>query len=77
MRRLGADRLEIVLREGRKRQVRRMGDVVGHRVLALRRTAFGPLELGAMRPGAVRRLSPDEVAALRAAGAHPPPERPR
>lgn len=67
VRRLSHDRLEIVLREGRKRQIRRMGDAIGHRVLELRRVAFGPLELGAMRPGAVRRLTPDEVAALRAA----------
>ena len=47
--------LEVALREGRKRQVRRMCEAVGHRVLPLERTAFGPLRLGAAPR---RRLSP-------------------
>jgi 23S rRNA pseudouridine2605 synthase len=59
--------LELVLREGRKRQVRRMCAAVGHPVVALKRVAFGPLELGALPEGAARRLRDDEVRALRAA----------
>jgi 23S rRNA pseudouridine2605 synthase len=64
-----ADRavVEIVLREGRKRQVRRMLSAVGHPVRSLTRVAYGPLPLGDLPPGAVRALSQDEVAALRAA----------
>jgi 23S rRNA pseudouridine2605 synthase len=58
--------IEIVLREGRNRQVRRMVDAVGNRVVALRRTAFGPLRLGELAEGGARRLSDDEVDALRA-----------
>lgn len=57
--------LEITLREGRKRQVRRMCEAVGHPVIALERIAFGPLRLGGLKPGAHRRLSPAEVEALR------------
>jgi 23S rRNA pseudouridine2605 synthase len=59
--------LEIVLREGRKRQVRRMCEAVGHRVLRLERVAFGPLRLGDLAPGAARRLTPAEVERLRQA----------
>jgi len=69
VRRLGAQRIEITLREGRKRQVRRMCDAVGHPVLALERVRLGPLELGELPLGAHRQLSVAEVAALRAAGA--------
>lgn len=57
--------LELVIHEGRKRQVKRMCDAVGHRVTELRRVAFGPLRLGDMRPGAVRKLEPAEVQRLR------------
>jgi 23S rRNA pseudouridine2605 synthase len=60
--------LEIAIGEGRKRQVRRMCEAVGHRVIELERVAFGPLRLGALEPGASRRLSPAEVEGLRAAG---------
>jgi 23S rRNA pseudouridine2605 synthase len=60
--------LEIAIGEGRKRQVRRMCEAVGHRVTALERVAFGPLRLGDLEPGASRRLSPAEVERLRAAG---------
>jgi 23S rRNA pseudouridine2605 synthase len=65
VRRLGEGELEVVLREGRKRQVRRMVDAVGHRVVALRRVAFGPLRLGDLGEGDARRLSPSEVDELR------------
>lgn len=57
--------VEIALREGRKRQVKRMLAAVGHPVRSLRRTAFGPLELGDLAPGATRSLTEAEIAALR------------
>src|SRR6476661_3747915 len=57
--------LEITLREGRKRQIRRMCEAVGHPVISLERVAFGPLTLKGLRPGAHRRLSDAEVAQLR------------
>lgn len=59
--------LEIGLGEGRKRQVRRMCEAVGHPVAELERIAFGPLRLGAMAPGEARLLSPAEVDGLRKA----------
>lgn len=65
LRRLGARQIEIVLREGRNRQVRRMVEAVGNRVVALRRVRFGPIELGDLAEGAARRLSADEIALLR------------
>src|SRR4051812_27961010 len=46
--------LELTIREGRKRQVRRMCEAVGHPVSALERIAFGPLRLGRLKPGAHR-----------------------
>jgi 23S rRNA pseudouridine2605 synthase len=57
--------LEIAIREGRNRQVRRMCEAVGHRVVALRRTAFGPLRLGRLGAGDARRLTAAEVERLR------------
>ena len=71
VRRLRPDVLEITIREGRKRQVRRMGEAVGHPVLALRRVSFGPLDLGDLAAGAHRRLSRAEVDALRTASRGP------
>jgi 23S rRNA pseudouridine2605 synthase len=59
--------LELTIREGRKRQVRRMCEAVGHKVTALQRTAFGPLTLDRLPPGETRRLSDAEVERLRAA----------
>jgi len=59
--------LRVVIGEGRHRQVRRMLEAVGHRVVRLRRSAFGPLRLGRMREGEWRTLTPREVAALRQA----------
>jgi 23S rRNA pseudouridine2605 synthase len=58
--------LELVIHEGRKRQVRRMCDAVGHRVIRLRRIAYGPLELGDLAPRQHRLLSESEVERLRA-----------
>ena len=49
---LGAAELELTIREGRKRQVRRMCEAVGHPVMELRRVAFGPLRLRDLPPGA-------------------------
>jgi 23S rRNA pseudouridine2605 synthase len=59
--------LEIQIGEGRKRQVRRMVEAVGHRVTALERVAFGPLRLQRLAEGEHRRLSAAEVERLRAA----------
>jgi 23S rRNA pseudouridine2605 synthase len=60
--------LEIVLREGRNRQVRRMVEAVGNKVVALQRIGFGPLRLGRLNEGDSRRLNHKEVEELRAAG---------
>jgi len=57
--------VEITIREGKKRQVRRMLEVVGHRVVELERVAFGPLGLRGLEPGKSRRLSEREVERLR------------
>jgi 23S rRNA pseudouridine2605 synthase len=65
VRRLGEREIEIVLREGRNRQVRRMAEAVGNEVVALRRVRFGPLGLGDLAEGKARRLSASEIAALR------------
>jgi 23S rRNA pseudouridine2605 synthase len=65
VRRLGPSRLELVLHEGRNRQVRRMLDVVGHPVTKLRRSRYAGLGPGRLRPGDWRDLSRSEVAALR------------
>lgn len=66
-RRLAPDRVELVLHEGRKRQVRRMLEAVGHPVLSLERVAFGPLRLGDLPLGRHRLLKAAEVDALRGA----------
>src|SRR5215210_837501 len=58
--------LELTIREGRKRQVRRMVEAVGHRVVELERVAFGPLGLRDLEPGKSRRLTKAEVERLRA-----------
>jgi 23S rRNA pseudouridine2605 synthase len=64
-RRLGPGRLELVLHEGRKHQVKRMCEAVGHPVTRLHRSAYAGLELGGLAPGEWRELTPDEVAGLR------------
>jgi 23S rRNA pseudouridine2605 synthase len=63
----GQARLRLVISEGRNRQVRRMLEAVGHPVVELIRTGFGPLRLGRLNRGGVRRLRPAELAALRRA----------
>ncbi len=65
--------LELTLREGRKRQVKRMCAAVGHPVTTLERVAFGPLRLGHLPAGACRRLSAAEVQRLRDAAARSSP----
>ncbi len=61
--------LEIVLTEGRNREIRRILAKVDHRVQHLRRTAIGAIRLGQLKPGEYRLLSADEVRLLqRAAG---------
>jgi len=57
-------RLSLVLTEGRKREVRRMMSAVGHPVLKLSRTRFGPVKLGDLAEGRWRDLTPKEVRAL-------------
>jgi 23S rRNA pseudouridine2605 synthase len=59
--------LEMVLREGRNREIRRLLAHVGHKVMRLVRIAVGPVSLGKLPPGAYRRLLSDEVRQLRQA----------
>ena len=61
----GRARIELVLKEGRKHQVKRMCMAVGHRVTSLRRQSFAGLALGDLGPGRWRRLRPAEVARIR------------
>jgi len=65
--RLAPDRIELTIHEGRKRQVRRMLEEVGHPVIALERVRFGPLWLGKLEEGQHRRLSAPEIEKLRRA----------
>jgi len=58
-------KLEIVLSEGRNREIRRMLARLGHKVLRLTRTAIGPVTDRGLRPGEYRKLRPDEVETLR------------
>jgi len=66
VRRLPGGRIELVLHEGRNRQVRRMLEAVGHPVQRLHRSRYGPLALGGLEPGAWRELEAAEVERLRA-----------
>jgi 23S rRNA pseudouridine2605 synthase len=66
--RLAADRVELTIHEGRKRQVRRMLEAVGHPVVTLERVRFGPLWLGKLEEGRHRRLTAVEIEKLRTAG---------
>lgn len=64
-RKLSPTSFELILREGRKRQVRRMTEMVGYRVKRLERVQFGPLRLGSLAEGGHRRLKHPEVEELR------------
>ena len=64
--------LRVVIHEGRNRQVRRMCFAVGHVVRELVRTRVGPVGLGRLSRGAVRPLTPREIAALRRTLGLPP-----
>ncbi|MGI6032626.1 MAG: pseudouridine synthase [Coriobacteriales bacterium] len=65
----GSSRVSITIREGRKRQVKRMFLAIHHEVLHLHRDKFGPLKLGKLQEGNWRLLSDEEVAALKDATA--------
>lgn len=58
---IAANTLEIVITEGRNRQVRRMCQAIGHPVKALTRTAIGGIGLGKLREGAWRKLTEEEI----------------
>ena len=66
----------IVLTEGRNRQIRRMFEAIGHPVSKLKRVAIGPVRDDTLPPGAHRRLSESEVAALKASVRTTRPRRP-
>jgi pseudouridine synthase len=66
-RREGRTVLAIELKEGRKRQIRRMLGAFGYTVLSLRRVRVGPIEMGALEVGHWRELSENEVTMLRQA----------
>lgn len=57
--------IELILTEGRNRQVRRMTAAVGHPTLRLIRTAIGEVRLGTLEPGAWRDVTPQELRLLR------------
>jgi 23S rRNA pseudouridine2605 synthase len=66
VRALGHGELELMITEGRNRQVRRMFEAIGHPVRGLTRTAFGSLQLGNLSSGRHRRLTAAEIDRLRA-----------
>lgn len=57
--------IELEIREGRNRQIRRMCDEIGYPVISLRRICVGPVKLGTLEPGRWKKLKPDEIAALK------------
>lgn len=69
----GATSLKIVISEGRKRQIKKMFDAVGHPVSKLCRVRVGGLRLGALPEGEWRELTGEEIEAL--VGDRPPPSR--
>ncbi len=58
------DTYSVIIREGRKRQVRRMFACLGRKVISLHRVRFGPLAIGNLRAGELRELGREEKAAL-------------
>ncbi|MCI0435551.1 MAG: rRNA pseudouridine synthase [Gemmatimonadetes bacterium] len=71
--RTGRSRLRLLLREGRKREVRRMLEAVGHPVLRLRRVRYGPVSLGRLGAGDWRALRAAELEALAERASAPAP----
>jgi 23S rRNA pseudouridine2605 synthase len=65
VRRLGPSRLELTIHEGRKHQVKRMLEAVGHAVRRLHRSRYAGLTLDGLAPGEWRELTPEEVELLR------------
>jgi pseudouridine synthase len=61
----GGTAFSITIHEGRNRQIRRMLEAIGHKTLRLKREAYGPLQLGSMKPGEWRILSEPELDALK------------
>jgi 23S rRNA pseudouridine2605 synthase len=59
--------MQMTIKEGRNRQIRRMCEAVGLEVARLRRTSVGPLKLGMLKPGAYRDLTAEELRAIRSA----------
>jgi 23S rRNA pseudouridine2605 synthase len=66
VRRLGPAKLELTLHEGRKHQVKRMSQAVGHPVLGLHRSRYAGLTVEGLEPGTWRDLEPSEIDQLRA-----------
>ena len=71
VRRLGPGRIELALHEGRKHQVKRMCEAVGHPVVGLHRSRYAGLTVAGLDPGRWRELTPAEVELLRAVTARP------
>jgi 23S rRNA pseudouridine2605 synthase len=61
----GPNALKIIMREGRKRQIREIANQLDYHVISLVRVRFGPLKLGNLKPGHWRHLTNREVMALK------------
>jgi 23S rRNA pseudouridine2605 synthase len=68
--------LEIIVREGKNRELRRILAKLGHRLRDLLRTKMGPLTLDGLKPGKVRQLTPKEIRLLKQLKDRPKPEKP-
>ena len=68
--------VEVILTEGQNREVRRLFARVGHKVLKLKRTAFGPMKLGELDSAAYRPMTPSEVRVLKQYASSDPGSRP-
>ncbi len=71
VRRLGPSRIELTIHEGRKHQVKRMCEAVGHPVRRLHRSGYAGLGVEGLAPGEWRELTPEEVQSFRALTAVP------
>jgi len=68
--------VSVTVRESRNRLVRRLFEAAGHPIVKLQRVGFGPLSLGGLVPGEVRRMTPEEVRTLVEFAAHGPAKTP-